>query len=249
MVKKFRANFSMAVTEKVLVACRRRCAFCWGLKADASIKKGQLAHIDRNNANNVEANAAFLCFEHHDEYDIRPSQGRRLTVSELLRYRKFLFAHLKKSLIWTDNRVPRSRQKSNSASKVSLDVYTVRLPIYQTTVEFLRAVAKDLRPEMHVILKFSRDTEQALFLFDESIADYLTVLFRKAIRLHAVNAMREGGHRPPENFSELVKEGSELALWFTDQYDVLRARFTPFLQLGDYNVSRKESRVRNLPSV
>ena len=104
--------------------------------------------------------------------------------------------------------MPRSRQKSNSASKVSLDVYTCVCRFIRLTVEFLRAVAKLFAPEMHVILKFSRDTEQALFLFDESIADYLTVLFRKAIRLHAVNAMREGGHLSPENFSELVKEGS-----------------------------------------
>src|ERR1700730_3252665 len=102
VVKKWRAKFSMAVNEKVLMACRRRCAFCWGLKGDASTKKGQLAHIDRNNANDAEPNAAFLCLEHHDEYDIRPSQSRRLTVGELLRYRKLLFSHLKKSLLWTD---------------------------------------------------------------------------------------------------------------------------------------------------
>jgi hypothetical protein len=236
------------VTGKVLTACRRRCAFCWGLKGDASPKKGQSAHIDRDNANNDESNAAFLCLEHHDEYDVTPSQSRRLTVNELLRYRKLLFAHLKKSLLWTDTRVPRRSQKRSSVSMVSLDVYKARLPIYHTTVEFLRAVAKDLRPEMQVILKFARDTEQALFLFDESIADYLTLLFRKAIRLHAVNAMRDGGHRPPENFSELVKEETELALWFTDQYDVLRARFIPFLRLGNYSTSQQESRVRDLPS-
>jgi hypothetical protein len=216
------------------LACKRRCAFCFGLRGDATLKTGQLAHIDRNRANNAESNAAFLWLEHHDGYDIRPSQSKRLTKGELVRYRRMLFAHLKKVQPWTDTHLPKRSKNRKGRQRVSLDVYNARIPTYRTTVQFLRTVAKDLRPEWQDILKFARDTEEALFLFDETIAEYLTLLFRKAVRLHAVEKMQTA-HRPPGNLNELIVEGTELALWFTAQYDEIRSRFAPFLKLANYS--------------
>jgi hypothetical protein len=93
-------------------------------------------------------------------------------------------------------------------------------------------VVKDLQPSVQDALKFARGTEEALFLFDETIAEYLTLLFRKALRLHAVEAMIHA-HRPPNNLDELIIENTELSLWFTEQYDEIRARFAPFLKLAD----------------
>lgn len=227
-----RANFSLEVEARVLLACRRRCAFCFGVDGDASLKKGQLAHIDRDRANNVESNAAFLCLAHHDEYDLRPSQSKRLTKGELIRYRKSLSTHLKKAQLWTDTRLPSTIKRQKEVLGVSLDVYNARIPTYHIAVQFLRIVAKDLRPSIQDVMKFARDTEEALFLFDETIAEYLTLLFRKAFRLHAVDTMR-AAHPPPDNLGELISEQMELSLWFTEQYDVLRARFAPFLRLAD----------------
>jgi hypothetical protein len=204
------------------------------MDGDASSKKGQLAHIDRDRANNTESNAAFLCLAHHDEYDMRPSQSKRLTKGELVRYRKLLATHLKETQPWTDTHLPSTAKKRKREFGVSLDVYNARIPTYQTAVQFLRTVAKDLRPSIQDALKFARDTEEALFLFDETIAEYLTLLFRKALRLHAVDSMR-AAHQPPDNLGELIIEQTELSLWFTEQYDELRARFAPFLRLADYS--------------
>ena len=69
------------VTETaILTKSRRRCAICFGLKGDLSTKKGQIAHLDGNRANNAEDTLAFLCFDHHDEYDSKTSQSKGLTV-------------------------------------------------------------------------------------------------------------------------------------------------------------------------
>jgi hypothetical protein len=194
------------------------------------LKDGQLAHIDRNNSNNAESNAAWLCFKHHNDYDGQPSQGKRLTKGELLRYRRTLFNHLKKEQPWTDTHLrPIDRKRKG---KTSLDVYNARLPIYKITVEFLRTVAKDLRPTIQDSLKFARDTEEALFLFDESLAGYLTLLFRNALRLHTLDLERYS-QRPSPNFAETRDEHMALSLWFTEQYDEIRSRFAPFLQLAD----------------
>jgi len=78
------------VEESVLVLCRRRCCLCYGLNRDIGIKTGQIAHLDGRNDNNDLDNLAFMCFEHHDQYDTRTSQSKGLTPREARRFRKEL---------------------------------------------------------------------------------------------------------------------------------------------------------------
>ena len=61
---------------RVLVRSRRRCALCFGLHRDSSVKQGQIAHLDRDCSNNKIDNLAFLCLDHHDQYDSRTSQSK-----------------------------------------------------------------------------------------------------------------------------------------------------------------------------
>ena len=77
----------------VLVKSRRRCCVCFGLDRDDERKKGQIAHLDGNPNNNAPDNLAFLCLDHHDEYDGTTSQAKNLTRGEVKRYRDELFAH------------------------------------------------------------------------------------------------------------------------------------------------------------
>lgn len=72
---------------EILIQSRRRCCVCFGLSRDDAIKKGQIAHLDRNRDNNDPSNLAFLCLEHHDEYDSRTSQSKGLSRLEIQRYR------------------------------------------------------------------------------------------------------------------------------------------------------------------
>lgn len=57
-------------------------------------KHGQIAHIDRNRANNGESNLAFLCLPHHDEYDSRTSQSKGITQAELVHARNELNSYI-----------------------------------------------------------------------------------------------------------------------------------------------------------
>lgn len=74
----------------VLIASRRRCCLCFALANDATRKMGQLAHIDRDRTKSTAANLAFLCLDHHEEYDSKPSTTKRLTPRELLKYKSEL---------------------------------------------------------------------------------------------------------------------------------------------------------------
>lgn len=77
---------------KVLLQARRRCCICFGLNRDTSIRQGQIAHLDGNASNNVEDNLAFLCFDHHDQYDSSTKQSKNFTALEVKHFRAELHA-------------------------------------------------------------------------------------------------------------------------------------------------------------
>lgn len=79
---------------QVLLEGRRRCCVCFGLKRDDGLKRGQIAHLDRDRTNNRPSNLAFLCLDHHDEYDSPTSQSKGLTKAEIRHFRDELKDYL-----------------------------------------------------------------------------------------------------------------------------------------------------------
>jgi hypothetical protein len=73
------------------------------LSGDATVKQGQIAHLDQDASNNSVSNLAFLCLDHHDQYDSRTSQSKGFTESEVKSYRDQLYADLP-SLLSVDRR-------------------------------------------------------------------------------------------------------------------------------------------------
>jgi hypothetical protein len=82
----------------ITTASRRRCCICFALNQDGAEKKGQIAHLDHDASNNSPDNLAFLCLDHHDQYDSRPSQAKGLTIEEVKRYRTELLAYVSRNL-------------------------------------------------------------------------------------------------------------------------------------------------------
>ena len=78
----------------VMTRSRRRCCICFGLSRDVGVKRGQIAHLDGDRSNSAAENLAFLCFDHHDQYDSRTSQSKNFTISEVKKYREELHEHL-----------------------------------------------------------------------------------------------------------------------------------------------------------
>lgn len=74
----------------VLLKSRRRCCICFGLNRDTSIKQGQIAHLDGDSSNDNESNLAFLCFDHHDQYDSTTRQSKNFTQIEVLQFKEEL---------------------------------------------------------------------------------------------------------------------------------------------------------------
>jgi hypothetical protein len=84
---------------EVLLRSRRRCCLCFGLNFDDGLKKGQIAHLDRNPGNAMLDNLAFLCLDHHDVYDSRTCQSKGLAIVEVKAYRELLHSHIQGLLL------------------------------------------------------------------------------------------------------------------------------------------------------
>jgi hypothetical protein len=228
--------FPDSVEISVLMKCKRRCALCYGLNNDDGEKRGQLAHIDRDGANVEERNAAFLCSFHHDLYDSTSHQSKGYMPGELKGHQETLLAYVRTIKNDTKNETKDSPVAQHSSTAASaLDVYDRRMPIYRTTRQFVRDVTESLRPDLQLIVKFSADTDEALFLFDKGMAEYLETLFKNALRLHTIGLLRERmltHPDEPDNYFGVLQEETGIAAWFAEQPDEIRARFAPFLRLS-----------------
>src|SRR5437016_2418552 len=91
-----------AVKVEVLSRCRRRCCMCFGLSGIMDAKDGQIAHLDRNRANNEIENLAYLCLDCHKNYDARSNRVQRYTAGEIRLYRSQLYRALRSDQVeWT----------------------------------------------------------------------------------------------------------------------------------------------------
>lgn len=82
------------VQKQVLLQSRRRCCLCFWLDGIDEVVKGQIAHLDQDASNNKIENLAFLCFDHHDEYDSRPNVSKGLQQREVAQWRDELYKEM-----------------------------------------------------------------------------------------------------------------------------------------------------------
>src|SRR6266536_6569931 len=99
---KNRTRIPSEIETDVITSSRRRCCVCYALHRDEAEKKGQIAHLDHDPSNNALDNLAFLCFDHHDQYDSQTKQSKGLTIKEVNRYRDQLRTFVAKSLPRSD---------------------------------------------------------------------------------------------------------------------------------------------------
>jgi len=217
------------VVTTVLTRSHRRCALCIGLNYDWDEKKGQLAHIDRNASNSDIDNLAYLCLHHHSEYDATSNRTKGLTPQELKTYRDTLY-----NMIETQPEILRGKESRASTSKnrqTSLELYDRRIVVYRAARDFILIIVRHNSVDIKDIGKFVRDTEEALFLFDEKVSNYLVDMQKKAGCLGSVNSILED-KVDGEDRTSLIKQKYEIFNWFTEQFDTLRHEMRPFLTVS-----------------
>ena len=79
---------------RILLRSRRRCCLCFWLEGEDEVKKGQIAHLDGDHGNSADDNLAFLCLEHHDEFDSTSSVSKGLREREVKQWRDELYKEM-----------------------------------------------------------------------------------------------------------------------------------------------------------
>jgi hypothetical protein len=87
-----RRHVPRSIEADVVLASRRRCCLCVFLEDRDMVRKGQIAHLNRDSSDRRFTNLVYLCLEHHDEYDGRTSQSKGYLADELRAYRDRLYA-------------------------------------------------------------------------------------------------------------------------------------------------------------
>ena len=86
---------------------------------------------------------------------------------------------------------------------------------------------------MEELFTFARDTDLALFLFDDKLVTYLGELYQKGVRLHFLRGEIDPARdTSPDKRKAYIEEEHDLLIWFTDQLGVSRERFLPYLSLS-----------------
>lgn len=90
-----RKSVPESIQARVLSECTRRCCICYWLQQIDRVRKGQIVHLNGNASDSSYENLAFLCLEHHDEFDSRTSQSKGYTTAEVKKYRNLMLAKLR----------------------------------------------------------------------------------------------------------------------------------------------------------
>ncbi len=89
-----RKRIPLDIQKQVLLRSRRRCCLCFWLSGIDDVVKGQMAHLDGDPSNHELDNLAFLCFNHHDEFDGRTSTSKGLQLEEVRQWRNELYKEM-----------------------------------------------------------------------------------------------------------------------------------------------------------
>jgi hypothetical protein len=169
--------------------------------------------------------------EHHDQYDSKTRQSKGLTQKELLAYRRHLYEYVKDQMPipWPDTVLAKGKTSKKRSVPISVELYDRRLKIYHFARDLIIHVIRYASVDLQRATQFAADTDEALFLYDESVDAYLSELYKKAVRLRTLGVLLENAPIGDQRSSLAVQEG-EIVLWFSEQLGELRRKVQPFLQ-------------------
>jgi hypothetical protein len=196
------------------------------------VREGQIAHADRDNANNALANLVWLCLRHHNAYDRQARQSRGFTKQELLPHRAALVEYLAAlPVAWADSRPIKLGARRRPLSS---DVYDRKILIYRAVRELIITAAQKTTIEWPELFAFNRTTDEAIFMFGSDVDEYLKELHHKCIELHTTHVELSSpsfGTRPGQDLSQTINDNANVLLWFTQQLDVARQLFSRYLYI------------------
>lgn len=133
------------------------------------------------------------------------------------------------------------RQWVTAHTKVQIDLYNLRLPVFLASASFVTCIRSGMGPEAAGANLFYKAKSEAAWLFHEELARYLDGVYRDGIDLHIARAGTfDEEHQepiPPDSDEE-----KRLSARMDTHHTYLPVLFGPFLKLE----ARSSKAVRNL---
>ncbi|MBV8888866.1 MAG: hypothetical protein JO267_06325 [Alphaproteobacteria bacterium] len=124
------------------------------------------------------------------------------------------------------------QQMKLAADRLQLDRYDRRFRIYNEARRFIiEDILRNGRVSDHALMEFIGGTGDSIFLLDAQVTNYLMKIRKRAIRLRFLGKAIPGTSPMDDNRGKYIDEEAKLLNWFSQQQDVLREKFKPFLTL------------------
>jgi hypothetical protein len=105
-----------------------------------------------------------------------------------------------------------------------------RLRLYREIVQFLSVLTRDGDISRQALQEFRSRTQESVFLFDQTIAEYLDKLHNQASRLRMTNEQLKSTTLPiGDERDRVTVENSKQLIWLADQLPFVNKLFEPYL--------------------
>lgn len=221
--------------------CRRRCALCFVYDDDKGQKEGQINHINKDETNHKSSNLIWLCINHHSAYHTRGRIAKGYTQHELKSWKDLLEEYFENSFYMgggakmKKTKISKKETELKYTSKkhpvITPEIYNLRIPIFHAYRQLVSKLMHEAKLDMDDLRKFAKETSDAFFIYDEKIADYLSLVYGKAFRFQMVQQL---GKSPKDNteLQKFLDEEGEIVNWFMENFDEARKLFKQYLNLG-----------------
>jgi hypothetical protein len=121
------------------------------------------------------------------------------------------------------------QQLKTNRRKLKLDLFEKRYAVFEKIGEFIGSILTSGKVGSGKDMQFLVDTKAVGLLFSEDISTFVSEIYRKAVRLHTLDAELEGT-QGPQRISNIEAQ-REIKDWYGEALEGLEARFREYLKL------------------
>lgn len=122
-----------------------------------------------------------------------------------------------------------SRQSKINRNRLKLELFDRRFEVYSKVAAFLSQIMIDGKVQDGAEMEFLRDTKTASVLFDDTIKELISEIYKKAIRLQTYGTELDALHG--DSRVDNLENQTEIKIWMSGTLLNLEDRFKPYLKL------------------
>lgn len=126
------------------------------------------------------------------------------------------------------------QQYKTNRDKLKLSLFEKRFSIYEALDEFLVHILKNGNVSDEAIIDYSKNTNEAYFLFEKDIIDFMEDVIKKATKFQfIIEQLNDEEQKIGDERTKLVDDKHELAKWFGAELRSIKWRFSKYFHFGD----------------